>query len=222
MFHIFLVAAFVKFTPFPERKDAIFANENKKLIEVKTSGSIGLYYGGKCHKTYGNNTISPEEEDEWCSNIVRDKGGNPWIAYSIKGKQMKVSKYAVRNGCCKHVCCCDDDISITEETCCCMLYSYSLLASNDNITWTTLHKVEKDMSFDFCGTKEFELNEVSKPFTFIKFQMDQEYPGCLICMQINQIELYGNVVSSGFTQFGENYDDDEESISIIGRIRRDD
>ena len=38
-------------------------------------------------------------------------------------------------------------------------------------------------------------------------------------MQINQIELYGETISSLYSSFIDN-DDEDESISIIGRVKR--
>jgi len=99
------------------------------------------------------------------------------------------------------------------------LFSYSLQASNDNKTWTVLHKVQKDERFDFCETKTFELKGKSSPYTYFRFVLDEEYPNCIKCMQINQIELYGETVSSVYSSFTNN-DDEDESISIIGRVKK--
>ena len=218
--------AFVAFVAFPESKEALLSNQNIESINVESSGSLGLYRDGVCHKTHPNETLISNERFDWCSNIAKvkdDKNYNPWIQYSIKGKQMKVYKYSVRNGCCiPGDCCCDDDNGkvIDYFGCCCRLYSYSLQASNDNKTWTVLHKVEKDERFDSCETKTFELKGKSSPYTYFRFVLDEEYPGCIKCMQINQIELYGETIASIYSSFADDNDDDE-SISIIGRVRKD-
>ena len=219
---MFFITVFVAFIAFPESKEAIFAHESKDMISIETSGSLGLYVNGKCNKTYGNETISSEQTTDWCSNIAEDKKNpekNPFIQYSIKGKQMRVKKYSVRNGCCRYLCCCTDDGKIVDYGCCCYLYSYSLQASNDNRTWTILHKVKKDRNFYYCETKTFELERESAPFTYFRFVLDEEWPYCQKCMQINQIELYGKTVSFSYDLYDDNPDEDE-SISIIGRIRR--
>ena len=221
---MFFVTMLVAFIAFPESKEAIFANEKKDVIKIETSGSLGLYHHGKCHKTYGNETLLGDEYQDWCSNIVEDKKNpekNPFIQYSIKGKQMRIKKYSVRNGCCRYDCCCDDDGKVIDYYCCCTLYSYSLLASNDNKTWTTLHKVEKDKSFYTCQTKTFELEKETQPFTYFRFVLNEEWPNCPKCMQVNQIELYGSTTNSGYVSYNENTEDDE-SISIIGRVKRND
>ena len=220
MFSLIFIS-FVSFVAFPDKSDAILVREQ---VTIETSGSIGYYKKGKCNKTFGNETIVSDEYSEWCSNIAKDVNDplqNPWIQYSIKGKQMKVSRYSVRNGCCNYVCCCDEeDGKIKDYGCCCGLYSYSLQGSNDNKTWKVLHKVEKDESFDYCGSKTFELPQVTEPFTYFRFVQEKEWPNCPKCMQINQIELYGETINSGYLP--NDAADDDESISIIGRVRKDD
>ena len=218
-----ILLSFVSFVAFPESNEAIFSNTNKDLINIDKSGSLGIYYNGKCHKTFGNETIVSNENSDWCSNMAKDKKDplqNPWIQYSIKGKQLKVKKYSVRNGCCGYYeCCCENDGSLVEYGCCCALYSYSLRASNDNKTWKVLHKVEKDKNFNFCETKTFEIVDSTTPYTFFRFMLDEEWPNCPKCLQINQLELYGETVASSSYTFSDSSDDDE-SISIIGRIKK--
>ena len=225
MFLFTILVAFVAFVAFPEKSDAIFAAQKKESVSIQTSGNLGYYKDGKCHMTHGNETIESDEFSDWCSNIAENKNDpkqNPWIQYSLKGKQMKISRYSVRNGCCRYyTCCCEEENGkITDYGCCCLLYSYSLLASNDNVTWKVIHKVEKDRSFDYCGTKTFELEKISEPYTYFRFVLDEEWPSCPKCMQINQIELYGETIGSGYI-FSESNDDDE-SISIIGRVKKGD
>ena len=215
-----MISLFVAYVAFPESKDALLSQSEKGLVNIATSGNLGFFYNGKCHKSYGNETIVADEFNEWCSNIVKDKNDpslSPFIQYSIKGKQMKVKKFSVRNGCCRNVCCCENDENFIDTRCCCTLYSYSLVASNDNKTWKTLYKVEKDNTFYYCLTKTFEIKNVA-PYKYYKFVLDEEWPGCPKCMEINQIELYGEAFSSDLA-YDENADD-EESISIIGRVSK--
>lgn len=215
--------SFVAYTTLPEKKDAIFASRTGQ-VKIETSGSIGIYKYGKCQKTYGNETLVDDEYTEWCSNVAKvknDPNYNPWIQYSLSGKQMKIKGFAVRNGCCRYACCCEEENGkIHDYECCCFLYSYSLLASNDNKTWTLIHKVEQDRSFEFCKIKTFELKQESAPFTYFRLVLDQEYPNCPKCMQINQVELYGQVITTSFDNFVDGQDE-EESISIIGRVKKD-
>ena len=133
---------------------------------------------------------------------------------------MKISRYSIRNGCCHYWRCCDEnDRIIYDSNCCCYLYSFSLQASNDNFTWKVLHKVEKDNDFDIFQTKTFELEEISQPYKYLRFVVDEEYPNCYKYMQINQIEFYGENVFNEYVPYSENTDDDE-SISIIGRVNK--
>ena len=211
--------SFLVFIALPSRKDAILF-ENKAHVNVEASGSIGIYKGGKCIQTHPNETLIADEKFDWCSNIASDKSENTWVQYSLQGKQMKITGYAVRNGCCRYACCCVDGHVVTDIDCCCMLYTYSLQGSNDNKTWTVLHRVEEDKKFYYCKVKTFELPKVSAPFTYFRFVLEKEYPNCPKCMQINQIELYGEaIVSSGVF-----YDDstEDESVSIIGKVRKND
>ena len=151
--------------------------ENKKLIYAESSGLIGLYhyFDGKCVNTYPNETLISSEMNEWCSNIGKGKDDNPWIQFSIKGKQMRVSSYAIRNGCCRYPCCCTEDGTIRDAECCCRLYSFSLLASNDNKTWTLIHKVERENKFYYCLTKEYQLEQQTIPYTYFRLTLDEEW-----------------------------------------------
>ena len=210
---------FYLFKVFPRREDAIFEHSQTKPV-VEASGSLGLYYDdGKCRMTNPNETLTENKRSDWCSNVAKDENDHPWISYFLPGKVMKISGYSVRSGCCYYVCCCDPATGrYIDGDCCCELYSYSLLGSNDNKTWKTLHKIEKEV-VPFCETKTFEL-EQKETFRFLKFVMDEQRPGCVSCMQINQFEVYGETINS-LDKFGYDSDeeDNEESISIIGKVR---
>ena len=218
------ILSIVAFVAFPESSDAILEKESKSNINIETSGNLGLYYKGKCHKTFGNETVVSNEYSDWCSNIAKDKNDpqyNPWIQYSLKGKQMKISRFSIRYGCCHYSCCCtEENGKVVDYYCCCVPYSYSILGSNDNKTWTVIHKVVKDQSVDYCGIKTVELKEKTQPFTYIRIALDEGWPGCPKCMQLNQVEFYGETVASQYASYSDSSDDDE-SISIIGRIKKD-
>ena len=211
---------YVKFMAFPEKNNALLTNAAKyNSLVVDASGSIGLQYGGKCHQTYPNETTIENERLDWCSNIAsKDSSDRPWISYSIKNKGMRLTGYAVRNGCCWYPCCCVDDGHIIDEFCCCRLYSFSLQGSNDNKTWTVIHSVEKDRMFDDCQFKTYEFPQ-TESFKFIRLIQDEEFPGCPKCMQINQIELYGTTTDSYFFSDASEEEENDESVSIIGKIK---
>ena len=208
---------FLQFIAFPSRKDALLQHNND-IAYVESSGSVGLYIKNKCVLTYPNQTLVGEKTMDWCSNIAQDSSNMPWITFSLKGKSMKLNGFSLRNGCCWYYCCCDETGKVIDDVyCCCELYSFSLLGSNDNITWKLIHKVEKEAKFYECQYKTYDF-DMTESFKYIKFVLDQERPGCPRCMQINQIELYGDVVDSQFSSY-EN-DDNDESVSIIGKVRR--
>lgn len=210
----------MKFVAFPARKDSIFQQISVKEsgFDIETSGSLGLYYDGKCHLTYPNETINLNEKLDWCSNIAKSKAEKPWISYNFKNKGISLTGYSLRNGCCFWSCCCtDDNVFVDSESgCCCRLYSFSLQGSNDNKTWKIIHKIEKDDRFDYCEFKTYEFQK-TESFRFIRFVQDEEFPGCPFCMQINQIDFYGETTDFSFT---EEQEDNDESVSIIGKLNR--
>ena len=212
-----LLLLFMEFVAFPSRNDQILAT-NKDKVEMFVSGSMGFFINDKCVQTSPNGTITEDKKIDWCSNIAKKGDDSPYIAYGVRGKAMKLTGYSVRNGCCWYYCCCvDNNGVITDTSCCCELYSFSLQGSNDNRTWKTIHKVEKDTRFYHCMFKTYEFHE-TESFKFIRFVLDEEYPNCPKCIQLNQIELYGTTVTSDFALSQDEIDNDE-SVSIIGKVR---
>ena len=191
---IFII--FMEFVAFPTKNNAIFANEMKKntdIVETHVSGSLGLYYSGKCHKTYPNQTLFSDEKQDWCSKVAKSDNDKPFITYKIKNKKMKLTGINVRNGCCYYACCCDETGKYIDGSCCCALYSFTVEGSNDNKTWKFIHKEEKLSKFYGCMSKQFEFQE-TEPFEYVRIVQDEPWPGCLFCMQINQVEFYGTTV----------------------------
>ena len=200
--------------PFAERHDNILKSNFDDLV-VSASGSIGQYYNDKCNPTYPIHAVdSVSRKTDWCSNINKSKDDHPWLGMTLKNKKMVVTGYAIRAGCCYYDCCCGDDGKIVY--CCCDVYSWSLQGSNDNVTWTTLHQVEKDKKFYDCQNRNFDLKDQKEAFKYIRLIQDEPWPGCNYCICINKLELYGKTDSV----FGE-YDgnEDEEAVSIIGKIK---
>ena len=212
----------VKYVAFPSRKDSLLhspdGNTNSNVL-ISSSGSLGFYYGGKCHQSYPNSTIEVNKNTDWCSNIATSKDEKPWIQYSFQNQRMKLSGFSLRNGCCLHYyCCCVDNGSIIDYDCCCRLYSFSLLGSNDNKTWKTIHSVKEKKDFYYCKYETYEFNHETEPFQYVRLVQDEPFPSCQHCMVINEIEFYGVTVNS-FNSF-EDSDETEESISIIGKVRK--
>ena len=209
------------YTAIQKRDDALLSQTLKPFVEA--SGSLGIRYDARtCKPTYPNQTLVSDSHLDWCSNLMKSTDDYPWISYRLPNKAMKIRGFSVRNGCCDDgaiICCCDpqsgDDLDFRY---CCELYRFSLQGSNDNKTWKTIHKVETDNRFRWCELKTYEF-DLSESFNIVRFVMDEAYPGCPKCLQINQIELYGETVNSDFDTF-ENEEDNEESVSIIGRVKR--
>ena len=199
---------------FPKRNDNIMEMYQTDL-ETTASGSIGQWVNGKCQKTDPLHvTDTVERKTDWCSNINRSKKDYPWLSVNLKGKSIALTGYSLRSGCCYYGCCCDDGAYVR---CCCEIYSWSLQASHDNKTWETIHKVEKDSKFYACQNRSYDVK--SSPFEFYRIIQDEPWPGCDFCMCINKFELYGQVGNSKFV-LTNNDEEEEDSISIIGKINR--
>ena len=215
----YLIMAFISF---PERDDALL-NDPLNPPYVESSGSLGLYHGdSKCVQTYPNLTISTDKKIDWCSNLARNNNEKPWIQFYFPNKMMKIRGYSVRNGCCYYACCCVTETSkVIDYKCCCELYSFSLQGSNDNSTWNIIHKVEGDKDYyHYCQFKTYEF-KLTESYRYIRFVLDKERPGCPKCMQLNQIELYGEKYKSNNLYSSIETDETEESISIIGKLKKD-
>ena len=215
---IFLTVAFIAL---PDKEDALLSKPQSTSLEIEASGSLGVYRGdGHCYPTHPNNTLLSDRKTDWCSSLAKGQDDMPWIQYHYPNKAMKLKSYAVRNGCCDYYCCCDPETGKDFDfACCCRLYSFSLLGSNDNNTWKTIHKIEKQSIIYYCEVKQFDF-QMTEPFRYIRFRMDQEKPGCPKCMQINQIELYGELVDSQFSDFEYQDAENDESVSIIGKVKQ--
>ena len=209
------------YTAIEKREDALLSQHFKPFVEA--SGSLGIRtHDGTCQATSPNQTLVGDSQFDWCSNVMKSTDDSPWISYRLPNKAMKIRGFSVRNGCCfddAFRCCCDPQSGADiDNDCCCRLYRFSLQGSNDNKTWKTIHKVAKDNRFLWCELKTYEF-DLSEPFNIIRFMMDEAYPGCPKCLQLNQIELYGETVNSDFDPY-ENEEDNEESVSIIGRVKK--
>ena len=214
------ILLFIQLVAFPERSDGILDKHAKDgELSFAASGSLGFYYSGRCHKTYPNMTVGPDDQKaDWCSNIGQGNANQPWISVHLNHKKMKVIGYAVRSGCCYYSCCCTDDDSIIDDGCCCGLYSFALQGSNDNTTWKTIHTVDQDNEIWACVNRSYQLNSPVE-FEFFRLFLLKPRPYCANCMAINKFELYGEE-SQSFDSY-ENEDDNDESVSIIGKVIKD-
>lgn len=214
----------VEFVAFPERKDAIFeAHDDSREVIATSSGSIGFYKNGRCQKTDPNMTLGKDNKlTDWCSNIVsKDEktDAKPWIAYHIKNKRIQANSYAIRSGCCYYECCCNDDSTFIDEFCCCSLYSYSLQVSDNNVTWRTIHSVKEDQKFFSCTNRIHKFDHVEE-FTYSRIVLDKQRPHCENCFALNKVEFYGSTIYYNGIYDTNVDEDNDESVSIIGKIDR--
>ena len=211
------------FVSFPSRSDAILSNSNVPP-HIEVSGSLGVDQGNICQPTYGNETLNSDRNYDWCSNIALSNVDRPWISYSLPNTIMKLTGYSLRNGCCRYSCCCDPLTGKRiDGYCCCRLYSFSLEGSNNNIDWFTIHKIEGKKDFYYCKYETYEFPK-TQSYRYVRLVLDQEWNACPRCMQINQIEFYGEAIQTSgdfvpdLNNFNEN--DNDESVSIIGKVKQ--
>ena len=205
---------FYEIIPFHERKDNILKSNFDDVV-VTASGSIGQYYNDSCHQTNPIHAIDDQfRKIDWCSNMNKTNTDYPWLVVSLKSKKMVLTGYAIRSGCCYYDCCCTENGK--RIFCCCDLYSWSLQGSNDNVTWVTIHKVEADKKFYDCANRYYDIVNHNRAFKYIRLIQDQPWPGCNYCICINKMELYGHTDSMVMDT-----EDDNEDVSIIGKIKYD-
>ncbi|EAX92343.1 hypothetical protein TVAG_444790 [Trichomonas vaginalis G3] len=189
------------------------------LVEVYTSGSSKQFINGTLQTTkpeYPINQIN--KKYDWCSNCGRSYSEHPYAIYTLKNKMMNINGYYLKAGCCGDIeseCCCYEDASY----CChCCLYSWSLQISNDNKTWKTIHKVEKDYDLRRCRDKTFKFSE-QHTCRYVRLIQDEPCPGDPPCIGLNKIELIGSI--EGISDFvSEEIENEEDDVSIIGHISK--
>ena len=225
MILLMICLLFMQYSAFPKRVNSIFSNiaNIEQNVIATSNGNMGLYYDGHCHMTYPNETLNANEKNDWCSCIVdpsKDKT-KPYVLFAVKNKAMILTGYSFRNGCCYYSCCCTDENGqiFDIDGCCCELHAFSLQGSNDNETWKIIHQVESTNRIRYCEDKTYDFTSKTSSFKYIKFVKDKEMSDCPYCLQINQIELYGELVPFNDQDYIQEENEDE-SVSIIGKIRR--
>lgn len=190
---------------------------NEKIIVVDSSGSSNQHINGSRQLTKPEYSIYPWTKDyDWCSNVGRSYDVHPWITFSLQKKRIKFNGYFVRCGCCYTDCCCEDDRYGCFDCC---LYSWSLQTSDDNKTWTEVHKVEKDNSMRRCNEKSYKLD---KEYTakFVRLIQNDPCPGYPPCIAINKFEIFGDAISDDDNDDFVSFHDDDDDVSIIGHISK--
>ena len=158
--------------PFNQNFDGIFKNTySSNITKVEASGSE-YCYDERFKKDVASSPefcIDPLSTLEWCSDIDYERKRKPWISVNFRNNKVKLSGYSLKLGCC------------FDGICCCMIYSWSLQGSNDNTTWKTLHKMEKQDDFKDCDSKSFEVT-TSQPYSIYRIIQDSPYQGCSSCL----------------------------------------
>ena len=200
-----LLSLLIRDFPFNDKFDGIFKNTyNKKSISVAASGSRECYFSSfdKDILTKPESAIDPEDKLEWCSNYNKSKNDCPWISTVFKDNKLTLSGYSIKAGCCE------------SDWCCCSIYSWSILGSNDNKTWTKLHSVQKEKELKECKEKSFRVDKKGT-FSMFKLVQDEPEPECWYCMDISKIEFYGTLSDESVEIIS-----NEDEVSIIGRVKR--
>lgn len=192
---------------------------HKGMVECSVSGSSSQYINGTIQKTkpeYAFNQM--EKKYDWCSECGRKSTDHTWITLSIKNSNMRLNGYYIKAGCCGESgsdgCCCYD----IEYCCRCCLYSWSFQISNDNVTWKTVHSVEKDMEMVYCKDKTYKFSE-SYNTRYIRLIQDEACPGDPPCIAINKIELIGTI-DGEVSYEAHNFESEDDDVSIIGHISK--
>lgn len=193
---------------------------NDKIIVLDASGSSKQRINGSLQFTKPEYAIYPwNKRYDWCSNCAHSYEEHPWITFSLDKRKIKLNGYFIRAGCCYiDDCCCTDDNYYYCVECC--LYSWSLQVSDDNKTWTDVHRIEKDIDMRRCSEKTYKLDKeyVTK---YVRLIQNEPCPGDPPCIALNKFDLLGEVVGddSSSDDFV-SYHDDDDDVSIIGHISR--
>lgn len=188
------------------------------VVVIDVSGSSKQSINGTMQLTKPEYAIYPwDKRYDWCSNCARSYDNMPWISFSLKDRKIKFNGYFIRCGCCYEYCCCEDDIYGCFDCC---LYSWSLQISDDNKTWTEVHRIEKDDSMRRCNEKTYKLDK-EYTTTYVRLIQNHPCPGDPPCIALNKFELLGESIGGdGLVDDFVSFHDDDEDVSIIGHISK--
>ena len=205
------------------KENGIFSkNFDKGIIVVDASGSSNQEINGSMQLTKPEYSTYPwNKRYDWCSNCGTTYDDHPWITYSIKNKRIKINSYFVRVGCCYNSLCCCEDYKYKYCVHCC-LYSWSLQVSNDNKTWTEVHRM-KDEKMRRCKENTYNLDKTYEA-KYVRLIQNEACPGDPLCIALNKFELFGDIISEDSNvhddDFVSYHDDDDDDVSIIGHISK--
>lgn len=191
-------------------------------LRYEASGSSSQRINGSIQKTKPEYVFDQvNKKYDWCSNCPSSYDEHPYIVFSVANKIMKLRGYFLRAGCCAGYvseCCC---IEQAWYCCRCCLYSWSFQISHDNITWKTVHKVERDRMMEYCAEKTYQFSETYDA-KYARIIQDENCPGEPPCIALNKIELIGTIDGDLLSENDLNLDSEEEDVSIIGHISKND
>ena len=204
-----LISLLIRVFPFNDKFNGVFKNTyNKNDVSVIASGSQRCYSFSieKTILTKPESVIDPDDKLEWCSNLNRSATDFPWLAAVFNNKKLSITGYSLKTGCCE----------FTYDSCCCMPYSWSVLGSNNNKTWTKIHSIEKEANLKICQEKSYRVDKKGS-FSMIKLIQDESEQGCLLCLSLSKLEFYGELEEKNEE---EEETTSEDEVSIIGRVKR--
>ncbi|EAY16283.1 hypothetical protein TVAG_423360 [Trichomonas vaginalis G3] len=198
-------------------QSSILKNAYKQnIIEYSASGSSSQNINGTIQKTKPEYAFNQIEKDyDWCSNCGHSRKEHPYLILHIKNRTMNLQGYYLKSGCSNKIeCCCFEGVSYCAECC---LYSWSFQISNDNLTWKTIHKVEKDKEMRRGKEKTYKFSETYNAI-YVRLIQDEACPGDPPCLALNKIELIGTY--DGSEILPDFFDNEDDDVSIIGHISK--
>lgn len=187
----------------------------QNIVQVAASGSSRQKVNGVFEMTKPEYPIEPSVKNhDWLSNLYYAFEGRPWISFSIKNARVKFDKLYIRAGCCYTICPAER-FKYNIRGC---LYTWSLQTSEDNKTWKTIHKVEKDKDFEYCNEKFYTLDRYYDA-RYVRIIQDDPYPGDMPGFALNKLEFFGDVIYDREDDIIDPSEDDED-ITVIGHLSR--
>ena len=202
LFSLFSLRSF----PVNSKLDGFFKNMySPDIVKAYASGSRFCWINDlkKDILTKPENILDPQEKYEWCSNFNSSKNDKPWLSFELLKSSFTLKGYSIKSGCCYY------------SSCCCKIFSWSIQGSNDNKTWSTIHKQEKNEALNNCQVQTFSFSN-NKSYKFIRIIQDEPQPRCWYCMDISRLEIYGDYNNDEYFSIDET--DSDEEVSIIGKV----
>lgn len=200
--------------------DSIFKRVyHENTVIVSANGNSQQYINGSIQMTKPEFIIDQmDKKYDWCSKCSNIKEEKAWITFAIRNKKINLRGYYLKAACCYLRCSCELSVIGTR----CPLYSWSLQVSSDNITFSTVHHVEKDENMLSCAERTYDFHK-SYLTKFVRLIQTDVYPGEPSTIGLNKIELFGDLIDDPDFEKGINflsdYNDDDD-VSIIGHISK--